>query len=122
MNKNHLAVAEAYYTAMAKKDINAMEPYLHSDVQFIGPLAKMKGKESVIESTRRILPLFKSLNIRAKSGTDDHVMLVYDLDFSTPTGILAVAVLLKFKNNLISTIELFYDGRPFDKRKDELFD
>ena len=115
MNKNNVAIAEAYYTAMGEKNVVDMEQYLHPDVQFIGPLAEMRGKEAVLEAVKRLIAFFKILTIRATFGSGDQTMLAYDLDFSSPIGNCPAAALLTFQEGLILKIELFFDGRPFDK-------
>jgi len=48
-------------------------------------------------------------------------MLAFDLDFPPPIGNLPIAALMTFKNKLIVKIELFYDARPVDMKKDEIF-
>jgi hypothetical protein len=42
-------------------------------------------------------------------------MLAYDLDCLAPIGVLRVAALIKFEDDLISRIELFFDARPFEQ-------
>ncbi|MBM3632024.1 MAG: nuclear transport factor 2 family protein, partial [Alphaproteobacteria bacterium] len=41
-------LAESYYNAMLAKDFDKMAGYLHDNVQFIGPLAEMQGKEQIV--------------------------------------------------------------------------
>ncbi len=48
-------------------------------------------------------------------------MFEYDLMFPDPIVKLRAAVLMEFMDQLISKIELFYDGRPFEKKKSEIF-
>ncbi len=114
MSKNNMSLAEAYYTAVAERDFAEVEKYLHPDVQFIAPLAKMKGKEAVMEATKQFASFFKSLKIRAKLDAGDQAVIVYDLE--CPVGDLSAAVLLTFQEGLVSKLELFYDARPFEKR------
>lgn len=116
MNENNVALAEAYYTAMRDQDISGVEKYLHPDVHFVGPLGEMKGKEAVVAAASKAITLFKSLTIRTKFGSGDQAMLVYDLDPEL-IGNLRVAALMSFQENLIAKIELFYDGRPFDRKE-----
>jgi hypothetical protein len=47
MNSSNLPIAEAYYAAMAAKNVSAMEKYLHPDVKLIAPLADATGKKAV---------------------------------------------------------------------------
>jgi len=113
---NNIAIAEAYYTAMAEKNIAGMEKYLHPDVRLISPLAEILGKEAVLESAKKLIALFKTLTIRAKFGSEDQAMLAIDLDYPAPIGNLRTAVLMTFKDGLITKNELFFDARPFDKK------
>lgn len=120
MDKSYLALAEAYYAAVSKKCVDPIEKYLHPDVQFIGPLGKLTGKEAVFEATKKFTIFFKTLKIRAKSASEDQAMIVYDLDCPLPIGNLSTAALMSFKEGLISKIELFYDARPFDQKKEDI--
>ena len=113
MNISALSLAEAYYTAMGEKNIAILEKYVHPDIQFIAPLAKLKGKEAYIEATKGFMSFFKTLTIQAKFGSEDQAMLAYDVDFPAPIGNVHSAVLLTFHEGLVAKIELFYDARPF---------
>ena len=68
MSEKNVASAVAYYKAMNDKNIAGMEKYLHPEVQFIGPLAELKGKQAVLEAAKRFVLLFKNLTIRAQLG------------------------------------------------------
>lgn len=116
MVKNNIATAESYYRAMGNKDLASLGRYLHPKIQFIGPLATITGKEGVLEGVKRIFQIFNGLEIRAKFVAGDQVMVVYDSDCLPPIGILHVAALLTFQDDLISRMELFYDARPFEKK------
>lgn len=117
MNQNNLTIAETYYKALAAKNIGASEKYLHVDVECVGPLVKVEGKESVIEANKKFISLFETLNIRSSFASLDQAMVVYELDCGEPIGIFSAAALLTFKDKQISKIELFYDARPFDIKK-----
>lgn len=109
----HEQQALAYYTAMAEKDFEGMEKCVHPDVQFSSSLTSLKGKESVMEGAKSVILAFKTLTIRAVCSSKNEVMLAYDLDWGLPIGVLRVAALMTFKDNLIHTIELFFDTRAF---------
>jgi Domain of unknown function (DUF4440) len=113
---NTAEIIEEYYKAIGSKNFELIKKRLHPDVQFIGPLAKMKGKEAVLEATKKFTSLFKTLNIRAKFGSKNQAMVVYDLDCPEPIGIFSSSALMTFENEFITKIELFYDARPFDKK------
>jgi len=119
--ENNLAIVEAYYKAMDEKNSEDLGKYLHPDVQFIGPLAKMTGKEAVLEAAKHLCALLKKITIRARFEAGHDVMLAYDFEFQDPIGKLPAAVLMKVEEALISRIELFYDPRPLFEKRDEIF-
>lgn len=116
MSEKNIATALAYYQAMNKKDLSALEKYLHPEVRLIGPLADVIGKEAVLNSVKHLIAFFNKLTIRAQFGAGDRVMLAYDIDFPAPIGISRAAALLTFQDGLIIRYELFFDARPFEKR------
>lgn len=113
MREKNLSIAEAYYDALGKKDMEKVEQYLHPDVECIGPLVKVTGKGSVLEANKKFISLFKTLKIRSSFASGDQSMIVYDLEFAASVDVFSSAVLLTLSNDLISKIELFYDPRPF---------
>lgn len=113
MEQNTVTIAEAYYTAMSEKNLNSLEMYLHSNVQFSSPFAQLQGKETVLEAINKFMGLFKTLTIRATFGSKEQAMVVYDVDFSSPIGNIPTAALLTFQEKRITKIELFFDGRSF---------
>ncbi len=121
MSAKNIASAVAYYQAMNIKDLSAMEKYLHPEVRLIGPMADISGKDIVLNAVKHFAAIFKNLTIRAQCGAGDQVMLAYDLDCPPPFGLVRGAVLLTFQEGLIIRYELFYDARPFEKKKDEIF-
>lgn len=115
MDSSNLSIAEAYYAAMATKNISTLEKYLHPDVKLIAPLADAVGKKAVLEAITRAISIFNSLTIRAKFSSGDQAMLAYDVNFPAPIGNVSSAVLMTFQDKLISKIELFYDARQIEK-------
>lgn len=115
MNKNNISTAQSYYQAMSNKDIGTCEKYLHPDVEFIGPLSNISGKESVVKSVAEFMNFFKHLTMRTALGSEDEVTVIYDVDFPGSIGTMRTAVLMNFKDGLIFRYELFFDTRPFSK-------
>lgn len=110
-------IAENYYIAMGRKDSTAVEKYLHPDVQFTGPVVSTKGKEAVLGAVKKFMSFFKALTIRAKFGSKDQAMIVYDVEFPSPIGNVASVAYLTFnEKNLITNIELFFDARAMDRK------
>lgn len=120
-NQKNLVLAEAYYIAMDKKDIEGIAKCLHPDVEFIGPLDQRSGKENLLEAVKGFTAFIKHIRVRAKFASGNQAMIAYDADCPEPIGIIRAAALMTFKNDLIAKIELFYDARPFEVKKNEIF-
>ncbi|MDP3788554.1 MAG: nuclear transport factor 2 family protein [Candidatus Chromulinivorax sp.] len=123
MTMNSLAlenkrIARAYYTAMAEKNIVALQKYVDEDVVFVAPLATVYGKELFLERVQEFFTYSATLTIRSVFGSYDQGMVVFSLEYPRPIGIVEVAALLHIEEGLITKIELFYDGRLFEKQED----
>jgi hypothetical protein len=112
MNIN-VTSAEGYYNAMLAKDFNKVASYLHDNIDFIGPLGNLYGKEAVVLAAKSLSQILQDIQIRSRFAANDQIMLAYDFMFPAPIGKLRAAVLMEFTDQLISKIELFYDGRAF---------
>lgn len=115
MIQDNAAIGKAFYTSMGEKKIEEIAKYLHPHVQFSAPLAKLQGKEAYLEALKNFINYFNTLTIRATFAEDNHALVVYDADCPAPVGHLPSAALMSFSEGLITTIELFYDARPFDR-------
>lgn len=113
--------AEEYYTFISEKKAEAIKNYLHQDVEFFGPLAHLKGQQAVLEATNHFMKLFSSLTIRAKFGSENQAMIVYDTNISGIATHFPGASLLQFREGLIVRIELFYDGSRFLEKRKQIF-
>lgn len=119
---SNLTSAESYYNAMLTKNFDKMASYLDNNVHFIGPLAEMHGKEAVVSAAKSLNQILQGIQIRSRFADRNQIMLAYDFMFPAPIGKLRAAVLMEFTNKLISKIELFYDGRPFAERRNQIFE
>lgn len=113
------AIAVAYYTALGEKNIEAVKEFLHPDIQFTDPQEKVVGREAVLKAAKGFTAIFKSLTIRAKFGSEDQAMILYDVEIPLFGKNLRAASLLSFQEGLISNIELIYDTQPFAPKKEE---
>lgn len=113
-NKNNVAIAETYYRQMLQRNFDAMADCLHPDVNLIGPLAEIYGKNSVVDSAKNLRKILNHIEIHSKFSSENQVMFAYDFIFDKPIGKLRAAVLMDFEDQLISKIELFFDGKPFE--------
>jgi hypothetical protein len=119
---DNLNLAENYYNAMLAKDFDKMANYLHNNVQFIGPLAEMQGKEQIVTAAKNFGGILQDIQIRSRFAAGDQIMLAYDMVVPAPIGKFRAAVLMEFTDRLISKIELFYDASPFQEKKSEIFE
>ncbi|MDP1879317.1 MAG: nuclear transport factor 2 family protein [Parachlamydiaceae bacterium] len=108
-------VAVAYYTALGEKKIEEVKKYLHSNIQFTDPQETVIGKDAVLKAAKGFTSIFKSLTIRAKFGSEDQAMIIYDVEIPGLSKNLHAASLLSFHDGLISKIELFYDSKSLSK-------
>ena len=115
MYQKNIDIAQAYYTAMAEKNIVALESFLDTNVIFVAPLATRIGKDEVVGAIKNFMAFFITLTIRAQFGSQDQALIVYTLDFPAPIGKVETVALLNIKDGLVTKIELFYDARPFTK-------
>lgn len=119
---DNLRSAESYYNAMLAKEFDTMASYLDNNVHLIGPLAEIVGKEAVVSAAKNLSSILQDIQIRSRFEHNNQIMFAYDFMFPAPIGKLRAAVLMEFTNQLISKIELFYDGRPFIEKKSEIFE
>lgn len=116
-SNDNLTSAENYYNAMLVKDFDTMTNYLHDNVHLIGPFAEIHGKNAVVSNAKNFGQTLQDIQIRSRFSTDNQIMFAYDMVVPSPIGKFRAAVLMEFTNQLISKIELFYDGRPFELSK-----
>jgi hypothetical protein len=121
MEKSNVKLAEQYYTLVGEKNVEGIKKYLDPNVEFKGPLATLKGQETVIIATSNFINMFNSLRIRAKFGAGDQAMIIYDIDIPGIAKDFPGASLLSFNKGLIVKIELFYDGSRFIEKSKEVF-
>jgi len=119
---DNLDLTESYYNAMLAKDFDKMAGYLHNNVHFIGPIAEMHGKESVVAAAKNFGGILQDIQIRSRFVAGDQIMFAYDMVVPAPIGKFRAAVLMEFTDRLISKIELFYDASPLQEKKSEIFE
>jgi len=111
INKN-VVIAQAYYSAMAKKNSVEVEKHLHPDVRLIGPYGEKVGKKVVFEAAKKFMHMFSAIKIHSQFGSDQQVALAYDLlEFGEHAHTLRAASLMTFKDGLIIKNELFFDTK-----------
>lgn len=119
--EENLNIAMSYYNAMLDKDFDTLASFLSNDVHLISPLAEIQGKEEVLHAAQNFGGMLLNIQIRSRFSSNTQVMIAYDMTAREPIGTFRAAVLMDFKNKKISKIELFYDARPFERKRDEIF-
>lgn len=117
MHEDTKAIAQAYYTAMAERNFDGVAQYLDKDVIFVAPLTTVIGKEAFLERVKEFFAYSVNLTIRTVFGSQDQAVVIFTLDYPAPIGRVETAALLNIDAGLIVRIELFYDGRLFEKSK-----
>ena len=116
MSENNIKIAENYYKAMGKKDINEIASYLQPNARLKSPFTEIEGKDKMLEAIKGFMTSFDSLNITAKFGSVDGAMLAFDMKYPEPIGSIRASSLVAINDGLISSIELFFDARVFEKK------
>lgn len=116
-----VTVAEAYYQAMNEKNFSKLEKFLHPEIHFLTPLGEVKGKEPFLQSIKNFCKEIHGVTVRAAFGGKDQAMIAYNAHFPDPIGTFPAAALMTVKEGLITRLELFYDGRPVEKKQKAVF-
>lgn len=110
---NNLIIAQSYYNAMMEKNFTKMASCIHENVYFISPFITMSGKQNVVDAAKKFAETLENFQIRTSFLADDQVILVYNMVLSKPIGELRACAFMKFTDEQISYIELFFDTKIF---------
>ena len=118
---NNLSIVLAYYEAINQKKPSLAAEKLAEEVKIISPLDEKNGKKDVVNALKGFCAAVERVFVKSKFSNGNQVMLAYDIYFPEPVGKLPAAGLITLEKNLIVNIELFYDGRVVQAKKDEIF-
>ena len=107
-------LASDYLDAWARKDAERIGAFLHPDVTFVGPVLQTRGRDAVLAAAERMFPMLQRLEVRALFAEGDRALAAYDFVCAEPIGLCRTAELIGFDGDRISSIELFFDARPFE--------
>lgn len=110
-----LDIAQEYLAAWQRKDADGIANLLHPEVRLKSPVAELSGREPFLMMCQKIFPTLKDVSIRARFAAGNQAMLVYDFVLQEPLGVTRTANLMTFEGDLIRSVELFFDARPFEK-------
>jgi ketosteroid isomerase-like protein len=121
MSQTNLNTALAYYQAINDKNLEAVAQYLHPEITLLSPLGEVIGKDATLQAAKGFSSMLKKITIRAQFAGQDQVMLAFDIDFLESIGIIRSAVLMSFRDGLISRNEMFYDPRAIESNAGKIF-
>lgn len=118
---NNLATVLSYYEAIKNRQPDLAAKKLSEKIRIITPLDEKNGKSEVLGAIKGFCTVMEKFDITAAFSQGGEVMLAYDVYFPEPIGKLRSAGLIKLEDDLITNIELFYDGRLLQTKKDDIF-
>lgn len=121
MENEIVALATRYYELLGKREREALGKYVHTDIKFKTPLAELKGKDAYLKAVSNFMNMFSSLQILAVGAKESMACIVYELDIPGVCSTCRSCALLHFDGGLITSAELIYDPRPFEKKRDQIF-
>lgn len=77
-------------------------------------MSTINGKVDAISAATNFGQILENVEIESSFENDQQVVLVYDMTVKS-IGTFRACAFMKFTDDLISTIELFYDARLFAK-------
>ena len=104
-------VALEFLKHFCASDVDALGPLLGDDLQFTGPLLKCRSRDAYLEALRSTPPEPASYRIVSMTDSEDSVAVFYD--YEKPSGTLAVAQLLRIKDQRITEMFLVFDTKGF---------
>jgi hypothetical protein len=113
-----LEIVEEYLAAWKRKDADGIARLLHPDVHLKSPITDSEGRESFLVMCRKAFPRLEDIVIRAKFASETQAITVYDFVLNEPIGLTRTANLMTFEGELIRSVELFFDARPFENPVD----
>lgn len=109
-----LTIAESYIDAWSRKDINAIAKLVHPQINLKSPMTELTGKDRFLEAVKKTLEPLERVNVRAKFVSGAQAVLIYDFHMKE-VGLVRNANLMQMEDNLVRSVELFFDASPFKK-------
>lgn len=107
-----LKIAQAYFDAMAAKDVYKIVTLSADDIVCTSPVGRLHGAQAFCGFQQGFAKMIKKLTLVAALGDDDHAVIVYDSEtYPVPHAIVAEHVTVK--DGKISSTNVIYDGTPF---------
>ena len=100
-------IGRSYYQAMADKNLEGVATFLDDDVIFLAPLAIVIGKQEFLARCEEFFACCSTLTINSIFGEYDQAVVIFDLQYPEPIGLVQAVAVLQIKDQLIGRIQLF---------------
>ncbi len=107
------SLATQYIEFVGNKNYDAVADILAPDVSFKGPFMASNSAQDFIAALRRMAPIWKGNVLRAAFADDERACVIYDFVSNTEAGSIPSVELLTFRDDRISSVELFFDRMQF---------
>ena len=112
-----LSVGEEYLSAWKRKDIHGIERLVHPDIHLKSPITEVIGKHEFLKTCESILKMLEDVRVQAKFASENQAVFIYEFLLKPPLGPVKTANLLTLEGDLIRSVELIFDSRPFERPK-----
>jgi len=103
---------ERYFDAWTTKDFDTARSLLADDLSFRGPIDTFDRADALIQSLKGLSQIVERAERRGLVSGGDRVSVVYDLH-TGPVGTAPVAEWYTVSGGKITSVEAFFDPRPF---------
>ena len=107
-----------FYDVCNNRQGEGLEGLILGDVEFEGPLMKLRGAHEYLSTVGPFLKFHKGMRMLRQFEEGDHVCSIYEMTLSTPTGgtlTLGFADWIRVEGGLVAEQKLYYDPREFAK-------
>ena len=105
------AVAATYFEAWKTRDFGRLRSVLADDVDFAGPLARVRGGDDCLRGLRGMAQIMTGLEVRKVFHDGPDVLTWFDLH-TTQAGPLPTVNWRHVENGKIAWIRVTFDPRP----------
>ncbi len=109
-----------YIEASGSKDYDTVREILTPDVSFKGPFMKLGSSQAFIAGLERMAPIWERNVVQKVLSDGNQVCVLYDFVTNTAAGAVPCIELLKFEDDRISSVELFFDRAQFAPAQEAL--
>ncbi|MEO9967407.1 MAG: nuclear transport factor 2 family protein [Reichenbachiella sp.] len=117
MNSTAIEVFQSFGEGMMS-GTDVWKDYLADDINFIGPVDQVQGKEAFITLNESFMPMMRGSKMHQIIEKDNWVITQVAFDVAMPSGqtiTLEMSEWYEIKDNQIQSIKVYYDAEEFRK-------